>query len=67
MTLRERIAEAAENRQRLIDTIGRCESAERLVTGCCEREYRCHHPGQAGGIYQTDECNMTCALFRQRS
>jgi hypothetical protein len=65
LTLRERLAEAAEQRQKALDTVGRCMYAERLVTGCCERQYRCHHADRDGNVYEPRQCNCTCPDFRQ--
>ena len=62
-TLRETLARAAEHSRRVLDTSGRCAYAERLVTGCCERHYRCHHPDRMGGIYEPGECSCACTGF----
>ena len=65
--LLERFRRAAERRQFILDTVGRCAYAERLVTGCCERHYRCHHPEQDGNIYEPTKCNSTCSYYRVES
>ena len=64
MTLRERLAHAADERRLAVETSGRCVFAERLVIGCCERQYRCHHLERAGNVYDPDQCNCTCPGFR---
>ncbi len=62
--LLNRFKKAAARRQDLLDTVGRCVHSERLVTGCCERRYRCHHPEQEGRIFEPVECSSACALFQ---
>ncbi|MFO7958722.1 MAG: hypothetical protein R6X33_16655, partial [Candidatus Brocadiia bacterium] len=64
--LTERFRRAKQRWQRTRDTIGTCRHAERLVTGCCERHYRCHHPDQKGNIYEPRLCSSRCPLYRKQ-
>jgi hypothetical protein len=58
---------AASGRYRaLLDTVGECVHAERLVTGCCERQYLCHHPESEGRVEEPMDCSARCARFADR-
>jgi hypothetical protein len=63
--LLERFRRAEEEWARFRATVGRCAFAERLVTGCCERHYRCHHRAQDGNVYEPRQCSDRCAYYTE--
>ena len=64
--LLSRFRKAEERWNVVMDTFGRCTFAERLVTGCCERHYLCHHPEQEGKVYEPRRCSSLCPHYRPK-